>query len=128
MKAASATLNLNDKALKALEKQSTTAKEVEETKDMKTEILQNTADIISLLGHASNEITIKRKIALSSVRKPEYRSLCCAYETGMDEFIFGQNLENQLKEISVTSKLTTKKQQNGQSVNSQTNYQMRGGF
>ena len=34
----------------------------------------------------------------------------------MDEFIFGQNLENQLKEISVISKLTTKKQQNGQPV------------
>ena len=46
----------------------------------------------------------------------------------MDEFIFGQNLENQLKEVSVTSKLTTKKQQNGQPINSQTNYQTRGGF
>ena len=46
----------------------------------------------------------------------------------MDEFIFGQNLENQLKEINVTSKLTTKKQQNDQSVNSQTNYQTRGGL
>ena len=52
VKAASATLNLNDKVLKALEKQSTSAKEVEKTKDMKTGILQNTADIIALLGHA----------------------------------------------------------------------------
>ena len=59
--------------MKALEKQSTTAKEVEETKDMKTEILQNTADIIALLGHASNEITLKRKTALSSIIKPEYK-------------------------------------------------------
>ena len=128
VKAASATLNLNDKVLKALEKQSTTAKEVEETKDMKAEILQNTADIIALLGHTSNVIALKRKIALSSVIKPEYRSLCYASGTGMDEFIFGQNLENQLKQINVTSELTTKKQQNGQSVNSQTNYQTRGGF
>ena len=128
VKAASATLNLNDKILKALGKQSNTAKEIEETKDIKTEILQNTADIIALLGHASNEITLKRKIALSSVIKPEYRSLCYASGTGTDEFVFGQNLENQLKEINVTSKLTTKKQQNGQSINSQTNYQTRGGF
>ena len=128
VKAASATLNLHDKILKALEKQSPTAKEVEETNDIKTQILQNTVHIIALLGHASNEITLKRKIALSSVIKPEYRSLCYASRTGMDEFIFGQNLENQLKEISVTSKLTTKKQQNGQSVNCQTNYQTRGGF
>ena len=94
MKAASAIFNLNDKVLKALEKQSTAAKEVEETKDIKTEILQNTADIIALLEHASNEITLKRKIVLSSVIKPEYRSLCYASGTGMDEFIFGQNLEN----------------------------------
>ena len=55
----------------------------------------------------------------------EYRSLCCASGTGMDEFIFGQNLENQLKGISVTSKLTTKKQQNGQQANFQTSYQTR---
>ena len=75
-----------------------------------------------------NEITLKRKIALSSVIKPEYRSLCYASGTGTDEFVFGQNLENQLKEINVTSKLKTKKQQNGQSINSQTNYQTRGGF
>ena len=69
--------------MKALEKQSTTAKEVEETKDVTTEIPQNTADIIALLGHVSNEITLKRKIALSSVIKPEYRSLCYASGTGM---------------------------------------------
>ena len=90
MKAASATLNLNDKILKALGKQSNTAKEIEETKDIKTEILQNTADIIALLGHASNEITLKRKIALSSVIKPEYRSLCYASGTGTDEFVFAK--------------------------------------
>ena len=89
VKAASATLNLNDKILKALGKQSNTAKEIEETKAIKTEILQNTADIIALLGHASNEITLKRKIALSSVIKPEYRSLCYASGTGTDEFVFG---------------------------------------
>ena len=65
VKAASATLNLNDKILKALEKQSKTAKDLEETKDIKTEILQNTADIIALLGHASNEMSLKRKIALT---------------------------------------------------------------
>ena len=128
MKAASATLNLNDKILKASEKQSTTVKEVEETKDIKTETLQNTEDMIALLGHTSNEITLKRKIALSSVIKPKYRSLCYDSGSGMDEFIFGQYLENQQKEISVTSKLRTKKQQNGQSVNSQTNYQTRGGI
>ena len=57
--------------MKALEKQSATAKDVEEAKDVKTEILQNTADIIGLLGHASNEISLKRKIVLSSAIKPE---------------------------------------------------------
>ena len=36
VKAASVTLNLNDKVLKALENKNTTAKEVEETKDIKT--------------------------------------------------------------------------------------------
>ena len=55
-------------------------------------------------------IYLKRKIVLSSVIKPEYRALCYAYGKGMDEFIFVRNLENQLKEISVKSKLTTKKQ------------------
>ena len=68
VKAASATLNLNDKILKALEK-STTAKEVEETKDIKTEILQNTADIIALLGHASNEICLKKEDCLKFCNK-----------------------------------------------------------
>ena len=117
VKAASATINLNKKILKALEKQSTTAKDVEEAKDIKTEILQNTADIMALLGHASNEISLIRKITLSCVIKPEYKSLFYAPGTGMDQIIFGQNLESQLKEISVTSKLTTKKLQNVQPVN-----------
>ena len=43
-------------------------------------------------------------ISLSYVIKREYRSLCYASGTGMDEFIFGKNLENQLKGIDVTSK------------------------
>ena len=87
MKAASVTLNLNEKILKALEKQSTTAEDVEEAKDTKTEILQNIADIIALLGHASNEISLKRKIALSSVIKPGYGNAMLLEQVWMNLYL-----------------------------------------
>ena len=56
-----------------------------------------------MLGQASYDISLKRKQFVKSVIKDEYKDLCSASE--ITEFLFGNDLPNLIKELSLTRRL-----------------------
>ena len=73
-------------------------------------ITQSTADIAAMLGHANYEISLKRRQFIKSVIKEEYRYLCSNSQE-ITDFLFGENLEERIKEINLTNRLANNKPQ-----------------
>lgn len=70
-------------------------------------IAQKTVDMAAILGHASHEISLKRRIFIRSVIKPEYKDLCATTQP-ITEFLFGDDLPKLVKGLNLTNKLGTK--------------------
>ena len=73
----------------------------------KQKAAQITTDVAALLGHASNEISFKRRMFIKSVIKPEYKDLCGS-TTKITENLLGDDLPKQIKELNTTNKLGNK--------------------
>ena len=73
-------------------------------------ITQATADIAAMLGHASYEISLKRRQCIKSVIKDKYRYLCFNSQE-ITDYLFGANLEERIKEINLTNRLANNKPQ-----------------
>ncbi len=61
------------------------------------ELLTEQVDSIALLGHISHELACVRRYKIKSVLKPEFATICA--DTGQSsKFLFGDDLQKQLKE------------------------------
>ena len=58
-------------------------------------ITQSTADIAAMLGHASYKISLKRRQ--------------CSNSQEITDYLFGDNLEERIKEINLINRLTNNK-------------------
>ena len=67
-------------------------------------VLQKTSDIIGLLGHASSDLSFKRKLFIRSVLKDEYKDLV-SVNTEETEKLFGDNLSQNIKDLNLRNKL-----------------------
>ena len=74
-------------------------------------LLQKTTDMIALLGHASSEISMKRKLFVRSVLKEEYQDLVSVTPEVTDK-LFGDNLSQSIKDINLRNKLSYKNNNN----------------
>ena len=63
-----------------------------------------------MLGHARYEISLKRRQFIKSVIKDEYRYLCSNSQE-ITDYLFGDNLEERIKEINLTNRLANSKPQ-----------------
>ena len=60
-----------------------------------------------MLGHASHDLSFKRRTFVRSRRKPEYRSLC-ASSRKVTEWLFGDNLSQEINNSFLTNKVLSK--------------------
>ena len=67
-------------------------------------IAQKTADIATILGQASHELSLKRRVFIRSVINSEYKDLCWSSQP-VTGFLFGDNLPQVVKELNLTNKL-----------------------
>ena len=67
-------------------------------------IAQKTADIAAILGQASHELSLKRRVFIRSVINSEYTDLCSSSQP-VTEFLVGDNLPQVVKELNLTNKL-----------------------
>ena len=95
IKVASATLKLNDIAV------------TQGNENSKKLALQITADIMAMLGQANQDISLKRRSFVRSVLKPEYKSLCSSTKD-ITEYLFGENLSQDICNLVVTNKVSTR--------------------
>jgi hypothetical protein len=66
------------------------------------ELLTQQVDSIALLGHISHELACVRRYKIKSVLKPEFAPICA--DTGQSsKFLFGDDLQKQLKEAKGSS-------------------------
>ena len=65
--------------------------------------MQNTADIISLLGKVNRDITLKRKTMIRPSLKGDFKTLSTS--TQVTENLFGDNLTQAIKDIQVKRKI-----------------------
>ena len=67
-------------------------------------IAQKTADIAAMLGQASHELSLKRRVFIRSVINSEYKDLRSSSQP-VTEFLFGDNLPQVVKELNLANKL-----------------------
>ena len=73
----------------------------------KKKVIQKSTDVIALLGHASSEVSVKRKFFVRSVLKDDYKDLVSITGKVTDQ-LFGDNLSKNIKDINLTNKLRAK--------------------
>ncbi|XP_066915157.1 uncharacterized protein [Clytia hemisphaerica] len=76
----------------------------------KKQLVQKSTDIIGLLGHASNEISLKRKQYIKTALKDEYKDLVSITnqedsKSKSSEKLFGENLSECIKDLKLRNKL-----------------------
>ena len=57
---------------------------------------QKTADVASLLGQASHELSLKQRVFIRNVINSEFKDLCSSSQP-VTEFLFGDNLTQVVK-------------------------------
>ena len=67
-------------------------------------IAQKTADIATILGQASHELCLKRRVFIRSVINSEYKDLYSSSQP-VTEFFFGDNLSQVVKDMNLANKL-----------------------
>ena len=72
-------------------------------------IAQTTADIAAILGHASLEISLKRRTFIRNVINSDYKDVCSSTQP-ITENLFGDDLPKMIKEVNLTNKLQKKPQ------------------
>ncbi|XP_067653365.1 uncharacterized protein [Haliotis asinina] len=71
------------------------------------EVLSEIVDGVALIAAANYELSIKRRDAIRQDLKPEYKGFC-AHAMLVTDMLFGDNLEDKIKELSETNKLVFK--------------------
>ena len=68
-------------------------------------IAQINVDMTAILGQAALDISYKRRLFIKSVLKEEYKDLASTTHEVTD-FLFGDNLAKQVKDLNLTNKLS----------------------
>jgi len=68
-------------------------------------VMQKSIDIIGLLGYASSEISLKRKLFVRSVLKDDYKDLVSTAITEPSALLFGDNLNQNIRDMNLRNKL-----------------------
>jgi len=77
------------------------------SKDLKNSgqaVAQKTADMAAILGHASREISIKRRTFIRGVIHPQYKDLCSTTQP-ITKKLFGDDLPKLVKGLNLTNKI-----------------------
>ncbi|XP_046574199.1 uncharacterized protein LOC124282290 [Haliotis rubra] len=77
-----------------------------ETFDVSSLVTQ-LVDGIALIASANLDLSLKRRDAIRGDIRPEFKQLC-AHTNPITEYLFGDNLSEQIKELTDTNKLVTK--------------------
>jgi len=99
-------------------------------------LAQKTVDMAAILGHASHEISLKRRIFIRGNINPQYKDLC-AQSQPITSKLFGDDLPKLVKELNLTNKISNKyakssttksydKPQRGQNYNRRNSFLGRG--
>ena len=67
-------------------------------------ITQKTTDTLPILGEASHELSLARRVFIRSIINSEYKDLYSNSQP-VTEFLFGDNLSQVIKELNLTNKL-----------------------
>ena len=67
-------------------------------------ITQKTTDTLPILGEASHELSLARRVFIRSVINSEYKDLYSNSQP-VTKFLFGDNLSQVIKELNLTNKL-----------------------
>ena len=78
---------------------------------------QKTVDIAAILGHASYEVSLKRRVFVRSAIKNEYKDLCAATQP-ITTLLFGDDLPKLVKGLNLTNKLGYKNSNSSYKSNS----------
>ena len=70
-------------------------------------MIKKSTDLVALLGHASSELSVKRKLFIRSVLIDEYKDLI-SVSGNVTEKPFGDNLSQSIKDINLRNKLQNK--------------------
>ena len=68
------------------------------------EMAQKTVDMAGILGHASKEISIKRRTFIRNVINPQYKDLCSATQP-ITTHLFGDDLPKLVKGLNLTNRI-----------------------
>ena len=76
----------------------------------KKELIQKSIDIIGLLGHASNEVSMKRKLFIKSALKDDFKDLVSINNNDdkkdiASDKLFANNLTENIKDLKLKNKL-----------------------
>ena len=77
--------------------------------------MQITADIMTMLNNVNVDISTKRKAYIRSVIKPEYKDLCNKDATQVTNYLFGDNVTQDIKDVRIKYRI-------GQNTRSHTSY------
>ncbi|KAK7469507.1 hypothetical protein BaRGS_00036486 [Batillaria attramentaria] len=87
--------------------------------EIKKAIAQN-ADAVALLGHASHELSLFRRINIRPSLEQSYMGLC-SDKVPVTNYLFGDDLAGSMKEVQETNKLCAKVTQNSKADGKQHN-------
>ena len=89
---------------KALNANLSLLKDIQENKFSLQSIAQKTVDMAAILGHASSEISLNRRVFIRGVINPQYKDLCASTQP-ITEHLFGDDLPKLVKELNLTNRI-----------------------
>ena len=75
------------------------------TQASKAQGMQITADITTMLGHVSYELSNQRKFHLGRVIQPHFRPLCAKDTVKPTKLLFGENVTQLIKDVQIKNKI-----------------------
>ena len=82
-----------------------------QAKTSRAQSMQITADITTMLGHVSYELSNQRKFHLGRVIQPNFRPLCAKDTVKPTKMLFGENVTQLIKDVQVKNKIGFKDDQ-----------------
>lgn len=72
-------------------------------------VSQSLVDSLALIMHAIQETNARRKESMKPELHADYKDLCALSTLSSDGLLFGKNLQEQVKEINDTNRVTNQK-------------------
>ena len=71
-----------------------------------TDLLTKSVDSLAMLGHLNTQLAQLRRDQIQPALKPEYKQICAIEVPANRQYLFGNDIARQLKDVRKTSKIS----------------------